>query len=366
MTRPSMTWRMAASSRAIGPSPSSWTTFTRIRPATPGSSRRRSMAIDVVKPGFAATVQGLGRPGYYHLGIPLSGAMDRYALRAANLLVGNDEGDAGLEAVFMGPELRFASDATVAVTGAELPPKVDGESCPTWTAFRVRAGQTLSFDVLKKGARGYIAVSGGIDVPLVLGSRSTYALCTLGGLEGRGLQAGDALVVGGTKRPAKGGNAGAEAVRRGPGAAHELRVLPGLYWDRITAESGKRFFEDTWKVATEADRIGYRFRGGRPLALVERKQPFRAGSDPSNIVDSCYPYGSIQVPGGTEPIVLHRDAVSGGGYFMLGTGISRAMDLIGQLQPHIAARFVEVDMHTAISARHDRENLLNKVRAALS
>ncbi len=154
------------------------------------------MAIDVVKPGFATTVQDLGRPGYYHLGIPLSGAMDRYALRAGNLLVGNDEGDAGLEAVFMGPELRFTSDATVAVTGAELPPKVDGKPCPTWTAFRVRAGQTLSFDVLKKGARGYIAVSGGIDVPLVLGSRSTYALCTLGGLEGRGLQAGDALVVG--------------------------------------------------------------------------------------------------------------------------------------------------------------------------
>src|SRR5258705_13958471 len=126
---------MVASIRAFGPSPSSWTTFTRIRRATPGSSRRRSMAIDVVKPGFATTVQDLGRAGYYHLGIPLSGAMDRYALRAANLLVGNDEGDAGLEAVFIGPELRFTSDGTVAVTGAELPPKVDGELYPTWRAL---------------------------------------------------------------------------------------------------------------------------------------------------------------------------------------------------------------------------------------
>src|SRR6266481_234963 len=116
------------------------------------------MAIDVVKPGFATTVQDLGRPGYYHLGIPLSGAMDRYALRAANLLVGNEEGDAGLEAVFMGPELLFTSDATVAVTGAELPPKVDGELRPTWTAFPVKAGQMLSFGVISKGARGYIAV----------------------------------------------------------------------------------------------------------------------------------------------------------------------------------------------------------------
>jgi biotin-dependent carboxylase-like uncharacterized protein len=323
------------------------------------------MAIDVVKPGFATTVQDLGRPGYYHLGIPLSGAMDRYALRAANLLVGNDEGDAGLEAVFMGPELRFTSDATVAVTGAELPPKVDGQSCPTWTAVRVRAGQTLSFDVLKTGARGYIAVSGGIDVPLVLGSRSTYALCTLGGLEGRGLQAGDALVVGATKRPAREGKAVPEALRRGPGAAPELRVLTGLYWDRITAESGKRFFEDTWKVATEADRVGYRFRGGRPLALVERRQPFGAGSDPSNIVDSCYPYGSIQVPGGTEPIVLHRDAVSGGGYFMLGTVISADMDFIGQMQPHTPTRFVSVDMRQALAARHDRTHMLRQLREAL-
>jgi biotin-dependent carboxylase-like uncharacterized protein len=229
----------------------------------------------------------------------------------------------------------------------------------------VRAGQTLSFDVLKQGARGYIAVSGGIDVPLVLGSRSTYALCTLGGLEGRGLQAGDALVVGTAKRPAKEGKAVPEALRRGPGAAPELRVLTGLYWDRLTAESGKRFFEDTWTVATEADRIGYRFRGGRPLALVERKQPFGAGSDPSNIVDSCYPYGSIQVPGGTEPIVLHRDAVSGGGYFMLGTVISADMDLIGQMQPHTPTRFVSVDMRQALAARHDRTHMLRQLREAL-
>jgi allophanate hydrolase subunit 2 len=109
----------------------------------------------------------------------------------------------------------------------------------------------------------------------------------------------------------------------------ELRVLPGLYWHRLTEEAGKTFFEDAWKVAPEADRIGYRFRGGRALSFVPRTPPFGAGSDPSNIVDSCYPYGSIQVPGGTEPIVLHRDAVSGGGYFMLGTVISADMDLIG-------------------------------------
>jgi biotin-dependent carboxylase-like uncharacterized protein len=323
------------------------------------------MAIKVINPGLSTTVQDLGRPGYYHLGIPLSGGMDRFSLSAANLLVGNEEGAAVLEAVFMGPELQFDADAMVAVTGADLPPKVDGEARPTWTAFKVKAGQTLAFDFLKSGARAYIAIQGGIDVPVVLGSRSTYTLGALGGHEGRKLAAGDALKLGGVARAAKEGRTIPANLRRLPGSPAELRVLPGLYWHRITDASGAQFFADTWKVAPEADRIGYRFKGGKPLEFVPRKQPFGAGSDPSNIVDACYPYGSIQVPGGTEPIVLHRDAVSGGGYFMVGTVISADMDLIGQLQPHTPAKFVKVDMGAALQARKDREALLGKVRAAL-
>jgi len=323
------------------------------------------MAIKVLSPGLATSVQDLGRPGYYHLGIPISGGMDRYALRAANMLVGNDEGAAVLEAVFLGPELEFTQDATVAVTGAELPPKVDGELRETWTSFAIKAGQVLSFDYLKGGARAYIAVSGGIDVPVVLGSRSTYALGALGGLDGRNLQAGDELPLGGAIGSVAERRSVTAKLRRMPGSPAELRVMPGLYWHRITEVSGRRFFEDTWKVALEADRIGYRFRSGQPLEFVPRKQPFGAGSDPSNIVDSCYPYGSIQVPGGTEPIVLHRDAVSGGGYFMVGTVISADMDLIGQLQPHTPTRFVSVEMDAALAARHDRQDLLNKIRVAL-
>ena len=323
------------------------------------------MAIKVNAPGLATTVQDLGRPGYYHLGIPLSGGMDRFALRAANLLVGNDEGAAVLEAVFMGPELEFTADATVAVTGAELPPKVNGELRETWTSFRVKAGQVLSFDFLKKGARAYIAISGGIEVPVVLGSRSTYALGALGGHEGRKLQAGDQLPVGTISKSVKEGTSVPATLRRGPGNAAELRMLPGLYWHRITDGAGRQFFEDTWKVALEADRIGYRFKGGKALEFVPRTPPFGAGSDPSNIVDACYPYGSIQVPGGTEPIVLHRDAVSGGGYFMVGTVISADMDLIGQLQPHTPTKFVKVDLKTSLAARHDRAAMLEKVRAAL-
>ena len=322
------------------------------------------MAINVIKPGLSTTVQDLGRPGYYHLGIPTSGGMDTLSLAAANLLVGNAAGDAVLEAVFLGPEIAFTADATVAVTGADMPPKVDGVEQAGWTAFRVKKGQVLSFGFLKAGARAYIAISGGIDVPVVLGSRSTYTLGALGGFKGRKLEAGDVLPVGAGKGAAEGRTL-AENLRRKPGMPAELRMLPGLYWHRITEAAGKTFFEDTWKVAPEADRIGYRFKAGRPLEFVDREQPFGAGSDPSNIVDACYPYGSVQVPGGTEPIVLHRDAVSGGGYFMLGTVVSADMDLIGQLQPHTPTRFVKVTMEQAVQARQDRKAVLDAITAAL-
>jgi biotin-dependent carboxylase-like uncharacterized protein len=322
------------------------------------------MAINVIKPGLSTTVQDLGRPGYYHIGIPTSGGMDTLSLAAANLLVGNAAGDAVLEAVFLGPEIEFTADATVAVTGADMPPKVDGVEQAGWTAFRVKKGQVLSFGFLKAGARAYIAISGGIDVPVVLGSRSTYTLGALGGFKGRKLEAGDVLPVGAGKGAAEGRTL-AENLRRKPGMPAELRMLPGLYWHRITEAAGKTFFEDTWKVAPEADRIGYRFKAGRPLEFVDREQPFGAGSDPSNIVDACYPYGSVQVPGGTEPIVLHRDAVSGGGYFMLGTVVSADMDLIGQLQPHTPTRFVKVTMEKAVQARQDRKAVLDAITAAL-
>ena len=323
------------------------------------------MPVKVIKPGIATSIQDLGRPGYYHLGIPIGGAMDRLSLRAANMLVGNPEDAACLEAVFMGPELEFTEDAVVAVTGADLPPRVDGTQQEGWTSFAVRAGQVLSFDFLRSGARAIIAISGGIATPPSLGSRSTYAIGALGGVDGRAIQAGDELPLG-PQTGSKEGQSVAEDLRRGPGNPAELRVLPGLYNHRITADAAEQFFSDEWTVASEADRMGYRFQGGKPLEFVDRTPPFGAGSDPSNITDACYPYGSIQVPSGTEPIVLHRDAVSGGGYFMLGTVISADMDLIGQLQPNTQARFVKTDMNGALAARRDRAGTLNAIRSALA
>lgn len=322
------------------------------------------MTLKIVKSGLATTIQDLGRPGYFHLGIPEGGAMDRLALRAANMLVGNPEDAAGLEAVFMGPEIEFTRDASIAITGAELPVMIDGEPRETWTSITVKAGQVLSFGFLQAGARAYIAVSGGIATEPDLGSRSTYPIGALGGVGGRAVQPGDELPVGDAPLVAEGRSVPA-ALRRGPGNPAKLRVLTGLYWYRLTDDAGRSFFEDTWTVAAEADRMGYRFKGGRPLDFVDREPPFGAGADPSNIVDGCYSYGSIQVPGGTEPIVLHRDAVSGGGYFTLGAVISADMDLIGQLQPNTQVNFVNVDMDTALAARAERKATIAKIRDAL-
>lgn len=324
------------------------------------------MPIEVLKPGLATTVQDAGREGYYHLGIPLSGALDQHSFLAANLLVGNDENAAVLECTLLGPELAFRQSAIVAVTGAGMEPRVNGQARPSNESFPVRNGDVLSFGFLQAGARAYLAVAGGIDVPVVLGSRSTYGLGAFGGFSGRALKPGDALLVGRPGPAARAGRKLASELRRPLPRELELRVVPGLYHHRITEQSERSFFEDVWSVAPEADRIGYRFRHGRPLQWKERRQPFGAGSDPSNIVDAGYPFGSIQVPGGLEPIVLHRDAVSGGGYAMIGTVISADLDCIAQMQPNNKARFVPVDLETALKARGEYRARLDRVRSALS
>ncbi|OSM96856.1 5-oxoprolinase subunit C family protein [Lonsdalea populi] len=320
------------------------------------------MPIKVIKPGLATSVQDTGREGYYHLGIPPSGGMDDYALRMANLLVGNGESAAVLEITLIGPELAFGKEVLVAVTGARMTPRLDGAEMPLDTAFRVKPGQVLKFDFAKAGCRSYLAVAGGIDVPLALGSRSTYALGALGGWEGRRLQEGDQLPIG---EPTGVGAEGAQApVALCPHFEKEvtLRLVRGLYIHRLTDAAAAQFFADTWRVGTEADRIGYRLKGGKPLEYLPRKPPFGAGSDPSNIVDACYPIGSVQVPGGLEPIILLRDAVSGGGYMTLGTVISADLDRVAQLQPHHQVRFVPVSLEEALAARRQYQQRLARLR----
>ena len=322
------------------------------------------MTIEVLKPGLSTTVQDAGRDGYYHLGIPPSGALDQYALRAANLLVGNPAGAGVLECVYMGPELAFAADTVVAVTGASMVPKVNGEEHPSWESFAVSANDVLTFGYLTAGARAYIAVAGGIDVPEVLGSRSTYALGALGGFHGRPLAAGDRLPVG----PAAGATAGRSVpadLRQSHPKDVEVRVVMGLYDHRLTDAGRSAFLDTTWTLTPVADRIGFRY-DGPELETVPREPPFGAGQDPSNIVDAPYPIGSIQVPGSVEPIILHRDAVSGGGYMMIATVLSGDLDIVAQSAPKTRTRFVEVDLDGALAVRADYRKRSRRLTEVLS
>ncbi|MDP9410428.1 MAG: biotin-dependent carboxyltransferase family protein [Actinomycetota bacterium] len=323
------------------------------------------MAIRVKSPGLLTTVQDTGRFGEYAIGMPPSGAMDVFSYQVGNYLVGNEEGAAGLEITYFGPELEFTEDTVIAVTGAEMPPKINGEEAPTWEALGVKSGDVLSFDYLRNGARSYLAVAGGIDVPLFMHSRSTYTLIGLGGYEGRALKEGDELGV---------GEAGDRSDRLGMAVADqqiprysretELRVIIGLASYRLTEESMEEFLGTTWTVTPDADRVGYRYRGGE-LKFVEREQPAGAGADQANVVDFGYPIGSIQVPGGVEPIVLMNDAVTGGGYATIGTVISADRDKLAQTKTNDKTRFRSVDLQEALAAREERRKQMAEIKEAL-
>ena len=242
-------------------------------------------------------------------------------------------------------------------------PRINGEERPQWEGFEVNEGDVLDFDYLRAGARAYIGLAGGIAVEPVLGSRSTYALGAMGGYEGRPLQKGDALP---TPDDAKGiqGRSVPDDLRPQFGPEGEIRVVMGLYDHRLTKDGRRTFLETDWTLTPVADRIGFRYKGAE-LEFVEREAPFGAGSDPSNIVDAPYPIGSIQVPGGAEPIVLHRDAGSGGGYVMVATVISGDLDMVAQSAPKSKTRFVEVDLDGALAARRTYKERAARLRDAL-
>lgn len=321
------------------------------------------MAIEIVETGLATSIQDQGRPGYYNVGIPPSGALDLMSAAIANALVGNGANAAVIESTYMGPKLRFTEPAVVAVTGADIPVMVNGEAFPSWESFAVRSGDVLSFGILQGGARMYVAVAGGIDVPVVLGSRSLYALGAFGGFEGRSLQAGDVLPVGSGVVGTPGRQVPQE-LRPAYSREVGVRVVLGLYDYRLTPAGLSSLVDKPWQLSTVADRIGFRY-NGNTLQWQERTQPFGAGSDPSNITDAGYPVGSIQVPGGVEPIILHRDAVSGGGYAMVGTVISADMDLVAQSSPGTQTRFIPVSLDDALHARAQRRELKQRLLASM-
>lgn len=321
------------------------------------------MSIEVLNPGLSTTVQDQGRFGYYNVGLPQGGALDAYSSQAANMLVGNTADEAVLECTYMGASLRFDADSVIAVTGAEVSATIDGDDVPMWETLTVPAGSTLDFGMVTNGVRLYIAVRGGIDVPVVLGSRSTYPLGQLGGYKGRKLEAGDMVPVGDAvppQAPAK--KAVPTELQPDFSKKQDVRVLMGLYDFRLTEKGRKNLLEEEWKLTPVADRAGLRYEGPG-VEWIEREQPFGAGSDPSNIVDAGYAVGSIQIPGGTQPIVLHRDAVSGGGYAMVATVISADMDKVARATPGTVTRFIEVTMDQALDARREYKEAITELWA---
>ncbi len=322
--------------------------------------------MNVRKPGLQTTVQDAGRIGYYEIGMPPSGAMDQYSYTIANLLVGNDEKAAALEITYLGPEIEFEQDTVIALTGGEIPPKINGNPAPMWETLAVKAGDVLSFDFMKKGARVYLAVAGGIEVEEIMGSRSTYTLCGIGGYQGRALQEGDRLNIGQQhQRSVAPGTRVDSSFIPAFSNQYEIRVIVGLCSYRLTEESKQRFLSIDWTVTPEANRVGYRFKGER-LQFVPREQPFGAGSNPSNVVDLGYPIGSIQVPDGVEPIALLNDAVTGGGYATIATVISADLNRMAQIKTNEKVRFVSVTLEEALKARHELRDKIALVKSQIS
>ena len=319
------------------------------------------MAFDITEPGLSTTVQDQGRIGYYRYGIPQGGSMDQYSATLGNRLVGNTAAEAVLECTYIGPKLVTTKDAVLAVTGAPVDVFVNGSPVEQFARLELAAGDELSFGVIKGGTKYFIAVHGGIDVPVVLGSRSTYPIGAIGGVAGRALAAGDVVPVG---APIDNGlrtvSRIADEDRPVFSRDVDVRVMLGLYDHNLSPQGLDNFLNGEWTLTPVADRMGLRY-SGPGVEWNEREQPFGAGQDLSNIVDAGYAVGSIQIPGGTQPIVLHRDAVSGGGYAMVATVISTDMDVMARCAPGTKTRFVAVTMDEALAARQEHAAQVAKI-----
>ncbi len=311
-------------------------------------------AIEVIDGGMLTTIQDLGRYGYQRYGVPTSGALDLFALRAANRLVGNDDDAAGLEVTLLGPRLRFVVPATIALTGADLAARLDGQALPRWQTVLVAAGAVLSFGEPGDGMRAYLAVAGGIDVPVVLGSRSTYTRSKLGGVEGRPLKGGDVLEVCGDRPVLLGGILRLpEASRPDYGHEHALRVVLGPQDDRFSARGIETFLSSTYTVTPQSDRMGYRLTG----AAIEHL----GGPD---IVSDGTPFGAVQVAGDGVPIVLLADRGTAGGYTKIATVIGPDLPRLAQATPGDAVTFARIDLDAAYAAVREQERRLGTIAPA--
>ncbi len=308
-------------------------------------------ALRILSPGPCTTVQDLGRFGHYHMGVPVSGALDNYAARIANWLVGNPDNCATLEMSLIGAGMEFLCPADIAITGAAMQPQINGRPCRQWTSIRVSHGDILHLGAADNGCRAYLAISGGIEVPLVLGSRSTYLGGQLGGLDGRMLTAGDIL-------------------QRGVGPLlHATKTLPWfpLYPETalLRAIAGphddyfhnhlQQFFDATFKVTAQINRMG---------ARLEGPTIHRDTTAPESILSEPIIPGNVQIPAGGQPIVLLMEQTIGG-YTNIATVISIDIWRMGQAKPGDEVRFIPVHLEKAHQLYREWAGFLTSTKALL-
>jgi biotin-dependent carboxylase-like uncharacterized protein len=279
------------------------------------------VSLAVLEPGFMTTVQDLGRTGYQRFGVPASGAMDRFALMSANALVGNSPGAAGLEAALNVPALLAQADCLVAGAGVGLGLEVEGRLLPLWMAIYIRRGWMVRLLCRPEGGWTYLAVAGGLDLPLVMGSRSTYLRGSFGGLDGRVLQAGDNLPAGAipSSRLSLAGSSLPMERRPAYSDTPRLAVLPGPQQEAFTAGGLDTFFSNPYRLRPESDRMGYRLQG----ASIQH----RGAAD---ILSQGLAPGAVQVPADGQPMVAMSDRQTTGGYTQVAVVASADLPLLAQ------------------------------------
>ncbi|KAL3134817.1 hypothetical protein ABBQ32_007791 [Trebouxia sp. C0010 RCD-2024] len=324
--------------------------------------------IEVVDPGMNTTVQDWpGRTKLWHIGVPPSGPMDSFAFRLANALVGNDPSAAGLEITLSGPTLHFHTDLVVAITGAAFQVTLDGKPLPLWQSFKAPKGSRLAIGKVEgeAGCRGYIAVGGGVDVPLYLGSRSTFPGGKLGGFQGRALRAGDLLplpltipsgVVDGVRVPADWIPA-----YSGGETPWEVEALPGpnAEPDYFTPQDISTFYSSTYKVHYNSNRLGIRMQGPRPK--FARPDGGEGGSHPSNVHDHVYAIGTINFTG-DMPVALMHDGPSLGGFVCPATITSSALWKMGQCRAGDGIKFKPTTLGDAYSECLKTDHMVSLIR----
>jgi antagonist of KipI len=307
-------------------------------------------AVLVIKPGMLTTVQDAGRWGFQARGVPVAGPMDPVSHRLANALVGNARDAALLEITLLGPELEFEDERLVAVAGADFELLLDGRPAPPHAPFTVSAGSHLRFGARRLGARAYLAVSGGITVAPVLGSRATHLISGMGGVLGRALVGGDRLPLGDPSRRQGTALAPQNAVVALPDRRAILRVLAGPQADHFAPGALDLLQSAPYLVGPQSDRMGYRLDGPKLTHL--------RGAD---IISDATPLGVLQVPASGQPILLMADRQTAGGYPKIATVIAADMALAGQLAPADTITFVVCTPRDALTALIAQERALMAV-----